>query len=423
MRGQRTLPTHFVFISHPHVDSSVPSKDDNFLLADNSNINIYQGCQNNGYMRFVFVGETGFASYDVPFTMLEVGGHLEDVTFTQFGFTFSGNSITMYVNGLQLMSDQLAPGPAAVAMGSVAGPAWSNSAVTNGQVDLMNLNSGAGIGRFRLDQYIFVGGRADQNEDRFYTGAIAGLQIFTDGASAADFQCIYNHQEQMILGTTAHTCTFHSEGYRWIDPTTDPNAERLSEVCGDNGQCTFSSGATGQMRGPSADDGYFYMDLSPLGISFPFMGRAEHELYISANGYISFSGDQTGDSGQASNPETTVIPSAGSKPDDAIFAYWTDLDFSKGGDVYISTGTAPEDGTTITWLDAPYYCHGEGDGEWSSDPDYGPSWHTGTNCIGKTASFQVRDANHRHCSVCRPCSTVNILTHAFILNDLSRHSR
>jgi hypothetical protein len=25
-------------------------------------------------------------------------------------------------------------------------------------------------------------------------GAIAGLQIFTDGASAADFQCIYNHQ-------------------------------------------------------------------------------------------------------------------------------------------------------------------------------------------------------------------------------------
>ena len=32
------------------------------------------------------------------------------------------------------------------------------------------------------------------------------------------------------------------------------------------------------------DDGYFHMDLAPLGISFPFMGRAEHELYISANG-------------------------------------------------------------------------------------------------------------------------------------------
>ena len=76
------------------------------------------------------------------------------------------------------------------------------------------------------------------------------------------------------------------------------------------------------------------------------MGRAESEIYISANGYISFAGEhaavlrthrdalpqrcinasagpQTGESGQASNPETTTIPSAGSKPDDAIFAYWT----------------------------------------------------------------------------------------------------
>ena len=40
----------------------------------------------------------------------------------------------------------------------------------------------------------------------------------------------------------------------------------------------------GNLQGDSPDDGYFYMDLAPLGISFPFMGRAEHELYISANG-------------------------------------------------------------------------------------------------------------------------------------------
>ena len=149
----------------------------------------------------------------------------------------------------------------------------------------------------------------------------------------------------------------------------------------------------GNLQG-SPDDGYFYMDLAPLGISFPFMGRAEHELYISANGCelardfylrprlsehlwradISFSGPQTGDSGQVSNPETTVIPSAGAKPDDAIFAYWTDLDFSKGGEVYISTNEE-EQTSTITWLDAPYYCHGAGEGEWSSEPDYGPAWH------------------------------------------------
>ena len=40
----------------------------------------------------------------------------------------------------------------------------------------------------------------------------------------------------------------------------------------------------GNLQGNSPDNGYFYMDLAPLGISFPFMGRAEHELYISANG-------------------------------------------------------------------------------------------------------------------------------------------
>ena len=97
--------------------------------------------------------------------------------------------------------------------------------------------------------------------DRFYSGAISGLQIFTDGASAGDFSCIYNQQEFDILGTTAHTCTFHSEGYRWLEPTTDPRAEKLSEVCGEGGVCNFASGAVGQLQGDSPDDGYFYMDL------------------------------------------------------------------------------------------------------------------------------------------------------------------
>ena len=68
---------------------------------------------------------------------------------------------------------------------------------------------------------------------------------------------------------------------------------------------------------------------------------------------ISFSGDQTGDSGQSSNPETTTIPSDDAKPDDAIFVYWTDLDFSNGGEIYISAPRrfAGSDSVTITWCD------------------------------------------------------------------------
>ena len=208
--------------------------------------------------------------------------------------------------------------------------------------------------------------------DRFYTGAISGLQIFTDGASAGDFSCIYNQQEFDILGTTAHTCTFHSEGYRWLEPTTDPRAERLSEVCGEGGVCNFASGAVGQLQGDSPDDGYFYMDLvraatlgsaravtvaatrpravaanrSRWGSAFPSWGgrrrsstsrpTATSPSLVSTQPYSvptatllsqrcinACAGPQTGESGQASNPETTTIPSAGSKPDDAIFAYWT----------------------------------------------------------------------------------------------------
>ena len=64
----------------------------------------------------------------------------------------------------------------------------------------------------------------------------------------------------------------------------------------------------------SLDDGYVHLPLGDL--HFPFMGRSENDLYISSNGYISFSGEQ------ATDGATTIIPSHGAKPDDAIFVYW-----------------------------------------------------------------------------------------------------
>ena len=88
-------------------------------------------------------------------------------------------------------------------------------------------------------------------------------------------------------------------------------------------------------------------------VSSPFRIRspASQQSWLPAD--ISFSGDQTGDSGQSSNPETTTIPSDDAKPDDAIFVYWTDLDFSNGGEIYISAPRrfAGSDSVTITWCD------------------------------------------------------------------------
>ena len=206
-------PTPSVFgylFSHNQDSTSHP------LAADNSNINIYQSCTGGGYVRFVFVGATGYVVYDVPIGTLDGGrgdGSLDyTATYTQFGFTFSGNTITTYVNGLQLQPWQLDPGcgnNCGMVMGAKGPATWQNSGVVGGALSLTNLNGGQGIGAFTLSGDIFVGGRADMNAGRFYTGAIAGLQIFTDGASAADFQCIYSHQEELVLGTTAHSCTFH----------------------------------------------------------------------------------------------------------------------------------------------------------------------------------------------------------------------
>ena len=78
----------------------------------------------------------------------------------------------------------------------------------------------------------------------------------------------------MVLGTTAHSCTFHSEGYRWLEPTTDPHAQRLSEICAGRGTGVFSTDSGASCSGENVDDGYFHMDLSQFGVEFPFMGKA-----------------------------------------------------------------------------------------------------------------------------------------------------
>lgn len=185
-----------------------------------------------------------------------------------------------------------------------------------------------------------------------------------------------------------------------MEPTENLASLRLSDLCTGQGVAGAGAQFIGATCEGTADDGYFHLDLQPLGMTFPFMGRVQDELYISSNGYISFSGEQTGDSGQASNPETTVIPSAGAKPDDSIFVYWTDFDFTNSGEIYVTPGAEQLSngdtvGTlTVSWVDAPYYCHGS-NGEGATSPaDYGPAWYTSANCIGKTASFQATLYEH-----------------------------
>ena len=64
----------------------------------------------------------------------------------------------------------------------------------------MTVDRCCGQGKLTLPGPIYIGGRADEDDHRFYTGAIAGLQIFTDGATASDFQCIYQGEKSALAG-------------------------------------------------------------------------------------------------------------------------------------------------------------------------------------------------------------------------------
>ena len=75
------------------------------------------------------------------------------------------------VNGIALNPLQLTPSPIASITPPTDGHAgnWNNAfnAGPRGHGNLVNLNNGAGIGKFHLHSDIFLGGRADLDGDRF----------------------------------------------------------------------------------------------------------------------------------------------------------------------------------------------------------------------------------------------------------------
>ena len=287
-------PSIFGYIySHAELEGAAGA---NLQTSQNQNINVFQSCatartaqlvDSSGYVRFMFVADAGFISFDVTLDSIE--GNLDQHSaFTQFAVTFNSDDIELYVNGIAVNPTQLTPSPIATIQ-APPGQDWFNAqnafrAGAHGHGQIENLNSGNGIGKFHLHSDIYIGGRTDEDPDRFYTGAIAGLQIFTDGLTASDVSCIYQQQEVLVTGSTAHSCTYHSEGYTWQNPMDNPRAIDVSSLC--TGAPEPLPGAT---TAPSChgtlDDGYIHFPLGDL--HFPFMGRSENDLYISTNGPIS----------------------------------------------------------------------------------------------------------------------------------------
>ena len=92
----------------------------------------------------------------------------------------------------------------------------------------------------------------------------------------------------------------------------------------------------------NADDGYYQTTLP---FTFRFFGKAYNTIYISTNGFVSFS------SAGASSPSNTYLPNP-STPNAYIAPFWRDLDPGSGGAVYLYKDSSV---AKVTWYDVPIY--------------------------------------------------------------------
>lgn len=90
--------------------------------------------------------------------------------------------------------------------------------------------------------------------------------------------------------------------------------------------------------------------LVPLPFAFPFYGRSYNQVYVHANGFLSFVQGYPGSAYAANH----CLPSMAA-PNGAIFALWDDLDPSQGGQVaYVSSG----DAMVVEWRAMPHKAGG-----------------------------------------------------------------
>ena len=133
--------------------------------------------------------------------------------------------------------------------------------------------------------------------------------------------------------------------FEWADLTTVGHCEAGSG-------CPCEAGSVGCVE--MADDGYIEVVL-PTNIfaaGFPFYGGRKTAVRVSANGYLTFSGEHL------SYGDTQAIPST-SLPNDMIAVYWTDLDPSEQGSIY-TWADSENSRWIVEWHDIPLW--GQPDG-------------------------------------------------------------
>jgi hypothetical protein len=114
-------------------------------------------------------------------------------------------------------------------------------------------------------------------------------------------------------------------------------------VTRDQWETSWTEGGPGTTRAILGNDG---SQLVPLPFEFPFYGQYYSQLWIQANGFLSFDQSYAG-SQFASNACVPALVT----PDAAIYALWDDLDPSQDGQV--TYATTPEGAFVVSWRDVP----------------------------------------------------------------------
>ena len=125
------------------------------------------------------------------------------------------------------------------------------------------------------------------------------------------------------------------------------------------------------------DDG---VQTLPLAFAFPFYGRSYSQVYVHANGFLSFSQAYPGPDYAANHCLPSILP-----PNDALYALWDDLDPGQGGRVAYRNNPSY---LAVEWRDVPHKSGGASTFQIILRPsgqvqiNYGPTIQTASATVG-----------------------------------------
>lgn len=189
---------------------------------------------------------------------------------------------------------------------------------------------------FSLQQApLYIGGRADLSPDRHFRGTIAGATVYENSLQAVDVGCNWQVSENAIplLPESFYGCTDqYASNY-------DPTARVAADTCTYPEPCfEFRAAdwvdATGGDRHELGDDAHVRVELP---FAFSWFAESFDFVNIASNGFLTFGdGDlpNVGTHVAGASTQTRRAPDP-NPPNNAAFAWWTDLDpSSHGGTVF-----------------------------------------------------------------------------------------